>query len=1369
MQLIGGNGIVMSVIEKIGGVTLNYQYYKGQDLYSDGPVEDQMLKICQEGSRDEALNNAPSWPVLYHFSPARKNIIEWFPMKEDAAVLEIGAGCGALTGVLSQKAERVVCIELSKKRSLINAYQNQECDNVEIYVGNFEEIRLEEKFDYITLIGVLEYAAFYTKGTNPYKTMLKQVSSMLKPDGKLLVAIENKFGLKYWCGAPEDHTGVPFECLHNYESEYEADRYGSSAVRTFSRQVLQEMFTAVGLTKQRFYYPLPDYKFPSAVFSDNYLPNEDEIRAVKFYYPDNSELVADEKKLYREIIKNNTFPFFANSFFVEVSKSELDEEYVKYASFKRDFTDQYKVMTAIWNSNKVIKKACCKEAVQHIGQIQHNIEALQKMGIDVLMSRMEGNDSLIMPYSRYPLAVEHFNEALQDRDYDELKNMLDMLKNSLKCSSTYHYGQPCSIELPENDLSEILDVAYLDMLFINSFYDNGRIIFFDQEWREINIPLKYIIYRAIKYSGVNMDGVEPIKESLYIEYGINGQVRESFRKYEEIFVLDKMDQAICKFFDSMMYHEGLTVYPQSRKVVSGLYREQKDKTQEIDRQRGEIDRQKEELDRQRGEIADQRLQIDQLIQSENGLKGELNNKKAHIDQLIQSERDLGTELSNKNGHIEQLLQSERDLNAQMKLIKESRVFRIVRIIWKINAVLLPMDSRRRALLRKICHPFRDSVEQEISESNEEMQQLDSTIDYKAISLPEWEMPLVSIVIPVYNEFDYTYQCLCSILDNSGDIPYEVILADDCSTDLTKDIHKVVSHIVVSRTKKNVRFLLNCNQAAKLAKGKYILFLNNDTKVHENWLEPLVALMESDDTIGMTGSKLVYADGTLQEAGGIIWQDGSGWNYGNGQDASLPEFNYVKEVDYISGAAIMIRRDLWEIIGGFDERYVPAYCEDSDLAFEVRKHGYRVVYQPESVVTHFEGVSNGTDLSAGVKQYQVENSRKLCEKWKEELDKQFPNAVNVFQARERSQGKKTILIIDHYVPHFDKDAGSRTIWQYIKLFMEKGYNVKFMGDNFYPHEPYTTALQQSGVEVLYGPWYAENYREWIINNKEYIDFAFLCRPHITEKYIDLLKDETNIKCIYYGSDLHCMRIRREYEVSHEEALLVEAEDWKKREFAIMRKTDVNYYPSSVEIEEIQKVDASISAKTFDIYVYDKFRNKIPMDFSKRKGILFVGGFGHHPNEDAVLWFADQIYPLIREQCDIPFYVVGSSPTEKINKLHGDGIIVKGFVSDEELEELYDTCKMAVIPLRYGAGVKGKVIEALYFGVPMVTTSIGIEGIPAADQIVEIADTPELFAEKTIALYNDNERLVKTVHDYQEYIKTHCSVEAVWEHIREDFTK
>ncbi len=235
--------------------------------------------------------------------------------------------------------------------------------------------------------------------------------------------------------------------------------------------------------------------------------------------------------------------------------------------------------------------------------------------------------------------------------------------------------------------------------------------------------------------------------------------------------------------------------------------------------------------------------------------------------------------------------------------------------------------------------------------------------------------------------------------------YEIIIADDVSTDATAELSKFTENVVICRNETNQGFLRNCNQAAKSARGKYIMFLNNDTQVTDGWLDSLVNLIESDPSIGMVGSKLVYPDGRLQEAGGILWSDGSGWNYGRLDDPEKPEYNYVKDVDYISGAAILLSNDLWKRIGGFDELFAPAYCEDSDLAFEVRKAGYRVVYQPLSKVIHFEGISNGTDVNgSGLKRYQVENSKKLKEKWAAEFSCQSENNGNPdpFRARERSQ-------------------------------------------------------------------------------------------------------------------------------------------------------------------------------------------------------------------------------------------------------------------------------------------------------------------------------------------------------------------------------
>ena len=630
---------------------------------------------------------------------------------------------------------------------------------------------------------------------------------------------------------------------------------------------------------------------------------------------------------------------------------------------------------------------------------------------------------------------------------------------------------------------------------------------------------------------------------------------------------------------------------------------------------------------------------------------------------------------------------------------------------------------------------------------------------EVLEFPMVKKPKVSIIIPVYNQFDYTYNCLKSILEHTEGIEYEIIIADDVSSDETINIKHFVKNINVVRNKKNLGFLLNCNNAAKQAKGEYIFFLNNDTNVQKDWLSTLLETIEKDHTIGMVGSKLVYADGRQQEAGGIIWNDASGWNFGRLDDPEKPEYNYVKEVDYISGAAIMIRKELWEEIGGFDKRYVPAYYEDSDLAFEVRKHGYKVVLQPKSVVVHFEGISNGTDLGSGIKKYQVVNNEKFFEKWKDVLEKEhFPNAQDVFLARDRSRTKPTILVIDHYVPHFDQDAGSRTVFAYLKLFVKEGFNVKFIGDNYYPHQPYTEALQDMGVEVLFGSWYANNWKKWLSENGNYLDYVFMNRPHISEKYIDELKQNSNAKILYYGHDLHFLREEREYALTKDKKHLKNSTFWREKELELMKKSDMSIYPSEVEVETIHKIDATIKVQSMPAYLFDSFE-KTNRKVKMTHDIMFVGGFGHGPNIDAVIWFVENVWPIVHKVLPtIKFYVIGSKPTDEIKALADENIIVTGFISDEELFEYYKKCRLAVVPLRYGAGIQGKVVEALYQQIPLLTTSVGAEGMPDAQKYMLIEDSEKGFSEKLVNLYNDVQLLEKYSLNGRLYCQKYFSNEA-----------
>ena len=760
------------------------------------------------------------------------------------------------------------------------------------------------------------------------------------------------------------------------------------------------------------------------------------------------------------------------------------------------------------------------------------------------------------------------------------------------------------------------------------------------------------------------------------------------------------------------------------------------------------------------------------------LSAQVEEKDSQLAQATQQIADNQAQITVFSNRISEL--EKRDL--LLCQIEQSRAWKVARGLQKVSGFVLPPNSRRRMMAHYVYKALRHPITMIKNMRGEKIACLyhkfihgDTTYpeqtdefkpqpivhtkvlaeeakdprEYEHLVFPEWSNPRVSIVIPVYNQFNYTYECLKSILRNTMDTSFEVILADDCSTDLTTRISEIVDNIHVIRTSMNLRFLLNCNNAAEHARGEYIFFLNNDTQVQEDWLGSLVRLMDSDDSIGMTGSKLVYPDGRLQEAGGILWKDGSAWNYGSKQDPNMPEYNYVKEVDYISGAAIMIRTSLWKQLGGFDERFAPAYYEDTDLAFMVREAGYRVVYQPKSVVVHFEGASNGTDTSSGLKKYQVDNQKRFYEKWKQVLEKHNPNGVGVFRARERSIDRPTLLFVDHYVPEFDKDAGSRSVFGYIKLFVHQGYSVKFIGDNFFHSEPYTTVLQQMGVEVLCGDWYYLNWRKWLAENAKYFDYAFLNRPHIAVNYIDILREHSNAKIAYYGHDLHYLRAMREYEVTKDISYLGESRTWHEKEFALMSKMDAVFYPSTVEVKMIHEEDPNINVSAIPVYLFEKEYSE-SYDPDKRKGLFFVGGFGHRPNVDAVKWLVTEIFPQVKKEIpDIELHIAGSKMPPDIKMLEGNGVYMEGTVSDERLAVLYKESRMTVVPLRYGAGVKGKVIESMYYGLPIVTTSCGAEGIEGGENVITVADEATQIAEKIIELYNNSDKL-KDVSNQQKLV-------------------
>ncbi len=375
---------------------------------------------------------------------------------------------------------------------------------------------------------------------------------------------------------------------------------------------------------------------------------------------------------------------------------------------------------------------------------------------------------------------------------------------------------------------------------------------------------------------------------------------------------------------------------------------------------------------------------------------------------------------------------------------------------------------------------------------------------------------------------------------------------------------------------------------------------------------------------------------------------------------------------------------------------------------------------------------------------------------------------MFQARDRSRHQRCVLYIDHYVPHYDKDAGSRSTFMYIKLMLDMGYRVLFLGANFFPHKPYTQTLQQMGVEVLVGEYMARNQDRWLRDNARYIDNIYLHRPHVAEQFLaSLHKMKPCPKIVFFGHDLHYLRINREYQLVGDEQLQSSDEKWRKQEYDVFDRVDKIYYPSQVEVDEIRSHKSELDVRAIPLYVLDAAVSA-PYVFEKTADILFVGGFNHPPNVDAICWFVAEVLPRVVQSCpDIKLHVVGSNPTDAVDALQSERVVVYGYLSDEELDALYRRVRQVVVPLRFGAGVKGKVLEAIQKNLPLVTTSVGAEGIPDTASVMNIADGAEEFAATVARIDSGDASALELLQVYPQWLQTNFGKENAAKIIEEDF--
>ena len=529
-------------------VTINYVNKNNKKIYTEGEKveKDLYYYIKRKKNYLDIISEDDRWTVFYHLTELRKGILSWYPFKKNASCLEIGAGLGAITGLLCDKCNNVTAVELSEIRAKTLYERYKDIDNLNIIVGDIFEMNISEKFDYITLIGVLEYQGRYIKNDdnkNPYVEFIKKIKTLLKPDGKLLIAIENRFGLKYWCGTPEDHSGKVFDGINGYKK--------SQTAITFGKKELTNIIERAGFKNYKFFYPMPDYKLPNMIFSDAYFPKQDINNRYREYFLDYRGLVLEEQRILPDIIDNNVFPFFSNSFFIECTDNKCCE--VKYATMTYDRKKDYQTATIIYDKY-VEKKSLNKIAVRSIRNIKANFEYLKNKEINIIDYKYN-NGKITMPYMKYESFDNYLLRIVKSNIKMFFKEIERFYKELLKSSEFSNKINDNLIEIDNIVKCPILKKGFIDFLFHNSFNIENKIVVFDQQFCESNIPANFMIYRSVKnlyYNNSWLEDIIPIKD-VYEKYNIN-QCEKVYEDFDNKLLNDLFEKSTAKVMNKYRYY-----------------------------------------------------------------------------------------------------------------------------------------------------------------------------------------------------------------------------------------------------------------------------------------------------------------------------------------------------------------------------------------------------------------------------------------------------------------------------------------------------------------------------------------------------------------------------------------------------------------------------------------------------------------------------------------------------------------------------------------------------------------------------------------------------------------------------------------------
>ena len=667
-----------------------------------------------------------------------------------------------------------------------------------------------------------------------------------------------------------------------------------------------------------------------------------------------------------------------------------------------------------------------------------------------------------------------------------------------------------------------------------------------------------------------------------------------------------------------------------------------------------------------------------------------------------------------------------------------------------NTVMAQTSRRYASLKQQLTNATTQTNMPQLSYALSVLEGGYDNVKLKPLHFPQVKNPEVSIIIPAHNKIEVTYLALCSLLVSYNKISFEVIVVDDASTDETRKLETFVSGIKVIHNKEPQRFIRACNAGAKEASGEYIVLLNNDVEVTSGWLDELRAGFDRFDNVGLTGAKLLYPNGRLQDAGGVVWKSGNPLNYGHNQNPNDPRFSYARQADYLTGAAMMVSKTIWKELGGLSSYLEPMYFEDTDFAFKAREAGYTTWFIPSAEVYHFEGLTSGTDTSSGFKKFQEVNRPKFIRRWANAFKNFGAQGYKVDLEKDRGIVGR-VLFIDYNVPRPDQDAGSYAAVEEIRLVQSLGYKVTFMPTNLAHLGKYTEELQKMGVEMIYAPFF-RSAAEYLSKHASDFDVCYITRYYVAKQVLGKIRAAApKMKIIFNNADLHFLREIRVAKSENDPDKMIRSRQTREEELEVIKHADIVFSYSDVEHSVIQAYTEGEATVMKCPWVVD-IPADIP-DLSKRSGMSFIGGFRHYPNAEGIKWFCKTVLPLTK---GVSLSIYGSAMSDDIENLRSETINPVGFVQD--LSDAYNRHRIFVAPLLSGAGIKGKVLSALAHGIPCILTETAAEGIGLRHgHDCLIVKTPEEWVSAIESLMKDDALWLNISQNASVYMKNSFSFE------------